>query len=102
MCYTASAPRSRGLPATHCCSAPALQLTLAERRQDRLPTQAEATMIQRTPGGTPFAPEGESGAAPAAPRRGLVGRLLRRNRLLSDREAELRAREAELLDRLAA
>ncbi|HEV7586978.1 MAG TPA: dynamin family protein [Longimicrobium sp.] len=54
--------------------------------------------------GTPYASDGESGepAAPAAPRRGLVGRLLRRNRLLSDREAELRAREAELLDRLAA
>ena len=53
--------------------------------------------------GTPYAAGGDSGepAAPAAPRRGLVGRLLRRNRLLSDREAELRAREAELLDRLA-
>ena len=53
--------------------------------------------------GTPYAADGEPGepAAPPAPRRGLVGRLLRRNRLLSDREAELRAREAELLDRLA-
>ncbi|HVG46180.1 MAG TPA: dynamin family protein, partial [Longimicrobium sp.] len=56
--------------------------------------------------GTPYAAGGEPGdpaapAAPAAPKRGLVGRLLRRNRLLSDREAELRAREAELLDRLA-
>jgi small GTP-binding protein len=61
-------------------------------------------MILRIPGGTPFAPEdGESGGAapPAPPRRGLMGRLLRRNRLLSDREAELRARESELLDRLA-
>ncbi|HYH82590.1 MAG TPA: dynamin family protein, partial [Longimicrobium sp.] len=36
------------------------------------------------------------------PRRGgLLGRLMRRNRLLTDREAELRAREAELLDRMA-
>src|SRR3954463_10721549 len=53
--------------------------------------------------GTPYAAGGEPGdpAPPAAPRRGLVGRLLRRTRLLSDREAELRAREAELLDRLS-
>src|SRR5687767_11966307 len=53
--------------------------------------------------GTPYAADGEGGEAPppAAPKRGLVGRLLRRNRLLSDRESELRAREAELLDRLA-
>jgi small GTP-binding protein len=53
--------------------------------------------------GTPYADDGEPAEpATATPaRRGLVGRLLRRNRLLSDREAELRAREAELLDRLA-
>lgn len=59
-------------------------------------------MTERTTG-TPHAADGDPGpaTAPAAPRRGLVGRLLRRNRLLSDREAELRAREAELLDRLA-
>jgi len=35
------------------------------------------------------------------PRRSLLGRLMRRNRLLTDREAELRAREAELLDRMS-
>jgi GTP-binding protein EngB required for normal cell division len=32
----------------------------------------------------------------------VIGKLLRRNRILGDREAELRARERELLDRLAA
>lgn len=31
----------------------------------------------------------------------LIGKLLRRNRILGDRESELRARERELLDRLA-
>ncbi len=31
----------------------------------------------------------------------VIGKLLRRNRILGDREAELRARERELLDRLA-
>ncbi|HET7462594.1 MAG TPA: dynamin family protein [Longimicrobium sp.] len=70
-------------------------------------------MIQRTPG-TPFAP-GTDGAPEqdqppqpggpalpqAEPRRGLIGRLMRRNRLLTDREAELRARESELLDRMS-
>src|SRR5687767_1533370 len=32
----------------------------------------------------------------------VIGKLLRRNRILGDREAELRARERELLDRLGA
>ena len=60
-------------------------------------------MIQRTTGtphvdGTP-----QPTAEPPQPesRRGVLGRLMRRNRLLSDQEAELRARETELLDRLA-
>ncbi|HYJ81191.1 MAG TPA: dynamin family protein, partial [Longimicrobiaceae bacterium] len=42
------------------------------------------------------------GGAAGGERRGLVARLLRRNRILGERESELRAREAELLDRLAA
>src|SRR4051812_20460590 len=56
-------------------------------------------MIQRSTD----TPEADGAAAPPAaePRRGLLGRLMRRNRLLTDREAELRAREVELLDRLA-
>ena len=57
-------------------------------------------MTEGTPG-TP-APSPDAGAvAKPEPRRGLIGRLMRRNRLLTDREAELRAREAELLDRMA-
>ena len=64
-------------------------------------------MIQRTTG-TPYVTGGDVSdqgdrTAQAQPegRRGLIGRLMRRNRLLTDREAELRAREAELLDRLS-
>ncbi|HSU16669.1 dynamin family protein [Longimicrobium sp.] len=60
-------------------------------------------MIQRT-SGTPHVtgdelPETPPQQPPA--RRGIIGRLMRRNRLLSDQEADLRARESELLDRLA-
>src|SRR5215218_6441947 len=82
-------------------SGPTLAATRAERRRNATPTRLSP---MRTTG-TPYAADGDGGEAPppaaAAPRRGLVGRLLRRNRLLSDREAELRARETELLDRLA-
>jgi small GTP-binding protein len=59
-------------------------------------------MIQRT-SGTPYVGGGDASDAPQQQpggRRGLIGRLMRRNRLLSDQEADLRAREAELLDRL--
>src|SRR6476661_4785789 len=57
----------------------------------------------QAPGGQALAPAaGQAVTAPAAqPRRSLLGRLMRRNRLLTDREAELRAREAELLDRMS-
>ncbi len=42
---------------------------------------------------------GQQVQAPA--RQGLVARLLKRNRILGEREAELRARESELLERMA-
>lgn len=60
-------------------------------------------MVQRTTD-TPSVdgPTGDAQAPQQPARRGLIGRLMRRNRLLSDQEAELRAREAELLDRLSA
>ena len=56
------------------------------------------------PPSTSVAPRAPAPAAPvAAPARrgGLIGRLLRRNGILGEREAELRARERELLERLA-
>lgn len=47
------------------------------------------------------APVPAPSASTAPAKRGILSRLLRRNRLLSEREAELRTREAEMLDRLA-
>src|SRR3954469_17388086 len=62
--------------------------------------------VPGTDGGPEQAPEPSPQAVPQAepraePRRGLIERLMRRNRLLTEREAELRAREAELLDRMS-
>jgi small GTP-binding protein len=67
-------------------------------------------MIQRTSGtphvtGDDVSEPGQTADQPQpgqpAARRGIIGRLMRRNRLLSDHEADLRARESELLDRMA-
>src|SRR5262245_16806636 len=97
-------PRSRtGLRPRPCTALPNF---FPERS---FPPEGRASMIQRSTG-TPYvtggdvSDQGEGTAAPQQPeeRRGLIGRLMRRNRLLTDREAELRAREAELLDRLSA